>query len=311
MSKTTEWKRYTASDGHEIAFPVATIKGDAPGPHFVITAGLHGCEYPGIAAAIAVSKYLVPEKLHGKVTIVTISSLAAFEARSMFVTPYDKKNPNRFFPGQPEGGYTDELVFHLFRDIISNADYHLDLHGGDMVEALEPFSLYHTGVSQEVDAISKEMAHYYGLPNLCATQRNGSWPDRGANYANSAEHRIPAIIAEVGGIGLMKETDVAMHVKGVKNVLRHFGVLEGEAEEPGPIQEYQSFVWLYSPVKGIYYKNIEVGDLIAEGQSVGRMENYFGEFLMELKAPVSGKILFLETSPAIAENGLVMGIGAI
>lgn len=309
MSKKTELLEFFTPDGKSIRFPVASVKGTRPGPHVVITAGVHGAEYPGIVSAIRIFQELEPDIVHGTVTIVTISSLEAFENRSMFICPLDGKNPNRFFPGRNDGTYTDVMVNCLFEQIISKADYHLDLHGGDMVEKLEPFSLYHTGAGKEVDEKSRELALYYGLPNLISTSTAGTWPDAGANYANSAEHGIPAIITEVGGIGQLEMADVETHLKGIRNVLRHVGVLEEPAEEPIGIVEYQNFVWLYTPVKGIFYCDIQVGSKLKKDQIVGHMEDYFGTTLMDIKAPVDGKVLFLTTSPAMKENGLLMGIG--
>ena len=311
MGKTRETIVHKTPEGEEILFPVVRIEGSEPGPHVVITGGLHGCEYPGIAAAIAISKELTPETVHGKVTVVTICSVQAFEARSMFVTPSDKKNPNRFFPGMKDGTYTDILVNHIYEDFIAGADYHLDIHGGDMVEALDPFCLYHTGAGAETDEKSRQLAMYYGLPGVIATQSQGTWPDQGTNYGNSAENGIPAIIAEVGNIGQLTEEDTALHLRGIKNVLKYVGVLDGEPVKFDNITEYRNFVWLYTPVKGIYYCNVHAGDVITEGQDLGRMEDYFGNHLADIKAPVSGKILFLTTSPAMKEKGLIMGIGAL
>lgn len=311
MEKKKEMLEYMTPDGKKILFPVATIKGVYPGPEFVITAGIHGAEYPGIAAAIRIFRELEPEQVHGTLTIVTISSVEAFEKRSMFVCPWDGKNPNRFFPGKKDGTYTDVMVNLLFEEIISKADYHLDLHGGDMVENLDPFSLYHMGADEEVNRKSREMAVYYGLPNLIATTSEGTWPDAGANYANSAEHGIPSIITEVGKIGQLEKEDVEIHLRGIRNVLKYAGVLDGAPDKPENIVEYENFVWLYTPVKGIFYCDVKVAQEIKKGQTVGHMEDYFGTFLMDIKAPVDGKVLFLTTSPAMKENGLIMGIGEL
>lgn len=311
MQKRREMLEYMTPDGKKICFPVATIEGAHPGPVFVITAGIHGAEYPGIASAIQIFRELEPEQVHGTLIIVTISSVEAFERRSMFVCPWDGKNPNRCFPGKKDGTYTKRMVNLLFEEIISKADYHLDLHGGDMVENLDPFSLYHIGNNEEVTQKSREMAVYYGLANLISTSSSGTWPDVGANYANSAEHGIPAIITEVGKIGQMEKQDVEIHLRGIRNVLKYAGVLEGEPEKFEDIVEYRNFVWLYTPVKGIFYCDVKIAQEIKKDQVVGHMEDYFGTFLMDIQAPVDGKILFLTTSPAMQRDGLIMGIGEI
>jgi predicted deacylase len=164
--KKAEILKFATRDNIDISIPLATITGEKPGPTAVITAGVHGCEYPGIAAAIRLYKTLEPRDVSGTIKIVTISNVAAFEARSMFITPIDGKNPNRFFPGNPDGTYSEALAYRLM-EIIKTGDYYIDMHGGDMVEDLEPFSIYHAGESEELDGKSYEIAKYYGLAKHC------------------------------------------------------------------------------------------------------------------------------------------------
>ena len=50
-SKSTEYRAYQSREGKEIIFPVGTVTGAYPGPHLVVTGGIHGAEYPGIVEA--------------------------------------------------------------------------------------------------------------------------------------------------------------------------------------------------------------------------------------------------------------------
>lgn len=307
--KLTETLRYTTQAGEPIEIPVATVEGDRPGPVAVITAGIHGCEYPGIAGAIRLFKELDPTLVRGTVKIVTICSVGAFEARQMFVSPVDGVNINRVFPGDEKGGYSEALAFHLMK-IIATGDYHIDLHGGDMVEDLEPFSIYHRGESKELDRKSYEITKYYGLPNIVSTVTDGAWPDNGTTYANAAtKAKIPSAIVEAGAVGQLDEPSVAMHVEGLYNVLRHFGNLPGEPEEPAGQEIFSDMVWVFSSYKGFFHIAVKAGDRVEKGQTVGRVEDYFGNLLEMIVAPVSGKALFTTSSPAVKEKGLLMGIG--
>jgi len=308
MGKTTEFLTFKATDGNEAVFPVATVTGSKPGPTVTVTAGVHGCEYAGIAAAVRLFKALDPETVSGTVRIVTITSLLSFEERRMFVCPVDGKNPNRFFPGDPGGSFTEQYVHFLMENIIAKGDYYIDLHGGDMVEGLEDFSIYHLDDS-EVSKKSYEMAYYYGLPNLVSTKAGGAWPDDGTTYANAAKRGIPAMITEAGSVGQLHEKDTLTHLNGLTNVLKYLGVLEGKPEEPKKPQGYSGMTWLYtSSPKGIFYKTIEPGMMVTKGQEAGVLEDYFGNELERPVAPVSGKVVFVTTSPAMPEKGLIMGI---
>jgi predicted deacylase len=307
--KKTEWLKFS-SDQEEIAFPLATIEGTKPGPTVTITAGIHGCEYPGIASAIRLFKELTPETVAGKIQIVTISSLKAFESRSMFVCPVDGKNPNRVFPGDKNGSYTQVLAYHLFNDVILKGDYYLDLHGGDMVEALVPFAMYHKSGNDKIDQKSLEIAKYYGLKNVVST----TWPDSKANsgttYDNASEHGIPGALVEAGSIGQLDEESVNLHMKGLYNVLRYLGCLEGEPVIPTDQTIYDELVWVYTPKKGIFYTKVNVGDEISKSQCVGTIEDYFGNQIEEIQSPTDGKVLCLTSSPAVKDNGLLMEVAS-
>ena len=307
--KITEIRHYVTAAGSEITIPVATVAGNHEGPTLVVTAGIHGCEYPGIVSAIKLFKELSPDDLHGTVKIIPVCSMAAFEARSMFVAPEDKVNLNRVFPGDAEGGYSEALAAHIF-DEIKGADYHVDLHGGDMVEMLEPFSICHDGPTEAIRARSFDIARAYGLPNVVFSKTAGHWPDSGTTYANVCEKLgIPSAIVEVGGMGVLDDESVEKHLFGLKNVLRRFGLLAGGADAVAEPSVYDDMVWLYTQNKGLYYRLVTVGDVVQKGQTMGSVEDIFGRHLEEVTSPADGKVLFLTGNPSMPEHGLIAGIG--
>jgi len=136
---------------------VPAFKVGSGGPDIIIIGGVHGCEYSSIAAVIKVLRELDPAQLRGTVTAVPVVSMESFTQRSPFVVPADGKNLNRAFPGDPGGTYTDRLAHDIFTQLIEPADAFVDLHGGDLVEALEPFALY-------ADPGSRDLALAFRLP---------------------------------------------------------------------------------------------------------------------------------------------------
>lgn len=308
MPKFTKMHVYQTRDGQEIRFPVATIQGTAPGPHAVITAGVHGGEYPPIAAAIQLFQQLKPEDVSGTVTIVTVSNMSAFEERSMFVTPVDGKNPNRFFPGREDGSYTECMVYYLFRDFIAKGDFHMDLHAGDLIESLAPFAEYSYGIDPDVDQKSKEIALYYGLPTVVGEQCDRNKPFAGFNYENSARHGIPSALVEAGQHGQLDQDAVEAHLFGMKNVLRHFGVLAGTAVENNTYELYNAVASVETSIPGIFYCSVKPGDYLEQGQSIGRLEDYFGAPLGEVYSPAAGKVLYMTDNPVMLKDGFILDI---
>ncbi|HEY2915122.1 MAG TPA: succinylglutamate desuccinylase/aspartoacylase family protein, partial [Candidatus Angelobacter sp.] len=127
-------------EGQSYRLPMWLINGVGEGPTLVVTAGVHAAEYASIAAALELGRSLDPRSLAGRVIVVPIVDMPAFSARSIYVCPLDGKNPNRVFPGNPHGTASEQIADWVFRNVMSQATHYVDLHGGDLIEALVPFT---------------------------------------------------------------------------------------------------------------------------------------------------------------------------
>ncbi|TML21921.1 MAG: hypothetical protein E6G28_06820, partial [Actinobacteria bacterium] len=134
--------RFEAEALSGLELPCVVASGAEEGPRLALIAGIHGCEYSSISAVIRFLGTLDTHALRGTVTAVPVVNLPSFRARTPFVSPQDGKNLNRCFPGSYEGTFSDALARAVFDELIAPSDVLIDLHGGDVVEALEPFALY-------------------------------------------------------------------------------------------------------------------------------------------------------------------------
>jgi predicted deacylase len=144
----------------ELELPCFEASGRRDGPHLVHRALPRG-EYSSISAVVRFMNALDTNTLAGRITAVPIVSIPSFRARTAFVVPQDGKNLNRCFPGSYEGTFSDVLARHVFDELIAPSDVMLDLHGGDMVEALEPFALYD---ESPVEEQARALAIAFDLP---------------------------------------------------------------------------------------------------------------------------------------------------
>jgi len=127
----------------------------------------------------------------------------------------------------------------------------------------------------------------------------------------AARAGVPAVIAEAGGCGQLREEDVAMLVAGVRNALRVLEMLPGEIEPPAREQRViGAFDWLRCREAGWWEAEVRVGDEVAGGTLLGRVKNLWGDVQEEIRAPRDGVLLFLTTSAAVADDGLLLGLGA-
>ena len=292
----------------EWTWPVTVVAGAGEGPQVALISGVHPTEYPAIEANIRLMRALDPAQVRGTIVSLPLIDVPAFLTRCPFVCPIDNKNPNRFFPGDPNGTFTEVMDDAIFRAVLQPSDALIDLHGGDMVEALVPFVVYSVSGNAELDAASHAMARAMGLPYLV---QNRPTPGGlgGMTIHAAATAGIPAIIPEAGSCGLLTEPETQMLVDGVENVLRHLGVLEGPVKEmPAPI-EVAEFTWLFAPTEGLWYPSATVGDAVHKDQAVGLITNIFGDDLAEVTAPHDGDVLFVTTSPAMREGGVLLAVG--
>ena len=326
--------------------PVISVAGATPGPVLFVNAGVHGGEYPAVEAVIRLGKTLDAKKISGTVVLMPVLNLPAFRTRTPFVCPIDNVNPNRVFPGDPSGSYSEQMTHGLIHEFVVHADAYVDLHGGDIPEALVPFVICRSEAGlvdskvSDVAARSKEIATAFGLPYVLTVNKPVQPAKGQSSYAAAAEKGVPSILAEAGGVGQMQEDAVGLLANGVMNVMRHLGMIAGDTPtttgDGGGNPESKNrktarravsttkgsaagtaastvlttFEWVYTKCIGVWYPKVAAGDVVQQGQQVGTVGDLFGDTLEKIISPVNGVILFLTINPSVLEGGLLMGIGA-
>jgi uncharacterized protein len=289
--------------------PLVEITGSEDGPLLTVISGVHGCEYASMDGVRRWTRSLESRDLRGRVRAVPVLNLPAFRARTPFLVPDDGKNLNRCFPGNPDGTLADRLAHAAFTQLITGSDAYIDAHCGDMVEALEPFALYEAGPAE---ARASEMATAYRLPYVIRQEKG---PDRavsGTSSSAAAEIGVPAITAESGECGLVQEEAVARHVRGLDGVLALLGMTDAPGgDRPAPTY-LSKFLWMRCEHAGWWAPAVKTGESVAAGQTIGTVSNLDGSQVLEtITAPADGVPIFITSSPAVAADGLLLGLGVV
>ena len=290
--------------GQLYKLPLWLINGDKSGPTLVVTGGIHGAEYASIAAALDLGQSLDPKGLCGRVIVVPVVNLPGFAARSIYVCPLDGKNPNRVFPGDADGTGSEQIADWVFRNVISQADYYVDLHGGDLIEALLPFTIFFRSGNEQVDATSLEMAKIFGIHYLVGSESPGS------TISAASQAGIPSILTESGGQGIWTAEQVADHTNGLQRLMRYLKMIPGAPPEPTPFTLLEQFFWLRSDHEGFWYPQVSVGETIRAGQELGSIKDWEGNVLQTALSPDKGTVLFIVSSLAIHQNDPLFALGA-
>ncbi len=288
--------------GTAITMPIVVVNGAGDGPTLLVTAGIHGGEYPSIEAAIRFGAELDPAQLNGRVIVMSPVSLNAFHARQAFLVPEDGKNLNRQFPGKALGTIAERMAHTIMAEVVPHIHAWVDLHGGDIPEALIPFMGYEASPDPAVTEQSRALAAVFGIDILVK-------PDKlvGTSISAAAALGIPALLAEAGQVGILDEPNTLLLLHGCYNVARHLGILSGEIETV-PLHEYAHWPWVRAAHKGCWYPRVSIGDTVQAGQVVGVVKDYFGTVLAEYTAPASGFVLLVCVALSVNVNDPLIGI---
>lgn len=293
--------------GGEFQLPATILHGEQPGKTVLITAGIHAEEYVGIQSALELSEMLKVQKIAGTVVIVKVVNRKAFEVRSGSESHEDGKNLNRVFPGSKEGTWSERLAYAIEKELLSIADYYIDLHSGDSYEQLTPYVYYAGAAAKEVVEQSREMAQQADVPYMV-----GSNVAMGGCYNYAASLGIPSILLERGQMGGWTKEESHSTRRDVRNILCHLGIYQGEKDYRNyyPL-EVKDLCYQAANEQGLWYPCKKPGDMIQQGDILGVIKDYEGKILEVCKAEYGGVILYQTGSLQVQESGSVIAYGRI
>lgn len=295
-----------------LTIPVVVANGAKPGPVLALVSGLHGTEYASIIALERVIDRLDPAQLSGTVIVVPLVNINSFERKVPHVNPVDGKSMNRFYPGKVEGTQTDRASYAMTQQVVNQANYLIDLHGGDLDESLRPYSYWPMTGNDAVDSVTKQMVLAFGIDNIIIDKSRPKDPAASRYLDNTALTRgKPAIAVEAGYAGTVDISDVELLANGCLNVMRLLKMLPGEVRPVENAVWYEDVKTVSSDSNGIFYPNVRRGEFVQQGALLGRITDYTGRLLAEPRASASGVILYVDAVPTMTKGGTVANIGVI
>jgi predicted deacylase len=310
--KEKGWLEFKYQNTSEpIRFPVGTLHGTSDGPTLAVVGGMHGSEFAGIEAAIRLFNEVDPLLLRGTLKVCMIYNLPAFVNHLGFLIPHDGKNPMRTFPGSPIGTYGEAMAYYFTHEFLSKADYMVELHGGDIPESLTPFTIHPTTGDSEVDDKSKAMSVAYNIPLVVAGKANDPANPLRSAFGTTALRGKPTILCESGQQGILNMAEVETHLVGLRNVLIHLNMLPGQITNTVKRTFIADYTAIRSEIDGMWYPSVQLNDMVKKDQVVGRIRDYFGEDLLEIRAQLDGIVTVVRTSPAIKVGNVLIEHGRV
>jgi predicted deacylase len=292
--------------------PFSILHGTKPGPVLALIAGVHSQEYTPVLALQRLRTAIDPATLTGTVIMVHVANMPSFAARTIYYSPADRKNLNRVFPGRADGTLSERIAERITREVIDRATHLVDIHSGDGNESLRPYVYWITTGPPAVAEMGRKMALASGFDHIVIDRGRPTDPASSIYLSNTAILRgKPALTVESGFLAVSDEASIVRIERAVAGWLELLGMRATGAE---PVEHA---IWidrsevLTSKFTGIWYPAVERGHAVAEGTIIGRVTDFFGKPLQEIRAPFAGQVLYVVGTPAMNEGEPVGFIGAV
>lgn len=286
-----------------VKLPVTVINGKDGGKTMLLTAGINGGDYLGMRAAALLAKTLTPQDVRGSVIILHCCNPSVFFAYCPFVVQDDGKNLYTTFPGD-SGGTLAEKIAHLIANaFVSVADFHVDVHCGDIPETLVSHACYIDDSHPEINQTSLEMAMASGSDYVfpfCGIESSLS------HYACS--QGIPSILIERGASGLWSEEEAKIYYRQLRGILANRGFIAPEKPLNKPKMIYEVFC-LTASQNGCWLPQVELGDHIQAEEELGVITDFFGKTLETVVAAHDGVVLYMTSSLLVNKDGPLVTYG--
>lgn len=294
----------------DLQVPVTVIHGTEAGPVLLLTAGVHGDEFPAILALQRLREEIDAKQLKGTLILVHLANLPGFHARRVALHPLDNKNLNREFPGDKNGTPTEQLADFFTREFISRMDFLIDMHSGSWHQQLWPHVYSPFVGNKELDELTFEFAKAIGMQNIVMYGERPRDPANSISYPNTAMTRgKPGLTTEIGHLGQRDEDYIEETLELSRNALYFLEMLPGKATpHPNPII-YDKLKSVASPVDGLFTPRVEIGSAVEEGTIVGDVRDYFGNIVAELTSPATGTVLMINYTPPVKAGETPVTIG--
>lgn len=249
--------------------PLAVIA-NGTGPTVVLEGGNHGDEYEGPIVIGEIARELDPAAIQGRLILMPANNVHAVRAAKR-TSPVDGLNFNRVWPGDGMGTMTQQIAAYISHKIFPLADAFLDLHSGGSSLDILPSAIIEPTQDRELHRRNVAAVQAFDAPYTVVISNLG---DQRTATATACRAGLITVGTEMRGGGTVSLDALEICRKGVRNVLAHLGVIEGQpaASNDRPVLELAGpAAYVYAPVDGIFEPFHANGDAVSAGQPAGRV----------------------------------------
>lgn len=278
--KRSSWITLPVRGKPPIRLPITVVR-RGEGPMVLFTGGNHGDEFEGPTALLKLARSLEPADLvRGGAIIMPAINPPALAAGTR-VSPLDGKNLNRVFPGKARGTPTERIAHAITAAVLPHVVALLDLHAGGSSSLIMPSIMVHRFSDPSRMRATLAMMRAFRAPMGIVIKEYDT-----AGMIDTTAEKMGVLFGccELGGAGMTTPETVAVTETGVRNMLKHFGIMRGalriaawqgrrscgESEALGPRH------YVRANAAGMFEPFVDLGERVEAGDALGQIHDLAG-----------------------------------
>jgi uncharacterized protein len=238
-----------------------------------------------------------PKRLAGTVVGVPIVNVQGFHRNSRYLP--DRRDLNRFFPGNPTGSAASRIAHSLFSQVIERCDALVDLHTGSFHRTNLPQIRANLNLPEVVSLTQK----FGSTVILHSDGADGTLRDA----ANSAG--IPAVTLEAGMPMQIQEDAVSHSVKSIFTLLHTMDMYNRRSLWGNPEPVYYQSRWVRADSGGILSGGVRLGKRVRPGDLLGTVIDPISNEQSEILSPYQGRVIGMALDQVVMPGYATFHIG--
>ncbi|MDH3401708.1 MAG: succinylglutamate desuccinylase/aspartoacylase family protein [Chromatiales bacterium] len=286
-------------EGSYLGIPVFAARGKTAGPTLCVTAGIHGDEISGVETARRAFFQADPTSMAGSLVVLPTVNASGFRNGDRYLP--DRRDLNRYFPGNMTGSVASVIAKAVFEQVIRKCDALVDLHTA---------SFHRTNYPQiradDSDPKTLELAKNFGGGVIIG----GAGPTGSLRRA-AVDAGIPTIIYEAGEPMKFQEDAIDQGVRGIVNVMQYLGMIAGTHEQLSESRIFRKSSWVRVPPKqgGFFFPSVAPGDSVRKGDVLGEVIDPFTDERYVISSTLDGEIIGMAVPQVVLSGYGLVHIG--
>lgn len=277
--------------------PVFVLHGRQPGPQLCAVAAVHGDELNGVEIVRHAVDEIDLDSLSGTFVGLPIVNMHGFRRGSRYMP--DRRDLNRYFPGNFSGSNASRIAAMLFERVIRYCDVLIDFHTG---------SFHRANLPQVRVDFSDPAAVVLGRSFGSGLVLNSRGPEGSLRRA-AGDAGIAALLYEAGQPMRFEATEIAHGIQGLHNVMARLGMIDAEMTSPETRLEFRRSRWIRAGAGGIFLTERNLGEVVATGDLLGTITDPITSQVAHVRASVSGWVVGMAMPQVVLPGFALFHVG--